>query len=135
MDDPRFSGVDVSIGGTVRTVPPLGIRKLRVMLPRIQSMEFDASGLPTEASEETAYDLIHAALKRNYPDLDREELIDALDIFSFPKALDAVMGGSGLVKVPAGNASRAPVPQSTGMPSTPASAPSSDGPGSTSTSS
>lgn len=135
MSEPRYAGVEVSIGGTVKTVPPLAMRSMRTLMPKIMAIEFEDSGLPTATSEEAVYDIIHAALKRNYPELDREELADALDIVSFPKALDAVLGASGLVKVPAGNVSRAPASPSTGTPSTPAAAASSDGPGSISTSS
>jgi hypothetical protein len=131
----KFAGVEVSIGGTVYTVPPLGIRKIREFLPKIQTIAIEESGLPSEASMEDVFDVMHAAFARNYPDMSREDLIDALDIKSFPMVLDATLGASGLVKVPAGNASRAPVPQSTGTPSTPDSPPFSDGPGSTSTSS
>jgi hypothetical protein len=135
MAEPRFAGVDVVIGGTVYTVPPLAIRKLREMMPKIQSIEIEPSGLPSEGSMEDVIDVMHAALSRNYTALDREELAEALDIISFPKTLNAVFGASGLVKVPAGNASRAPASPSIGTPSTPDAPPSSDGPGSTSTSS
>ena len=135
MPDPRFAGIEVAIGGTVYTVPPLAMRSVRALMPKIQAIEIEPSGIPTEASMEYVFDIMHAALRRNYPELTRDEMADALDIVSFPLALNAVFGACGLVKVPAGNGSRAPASHSTGTPSTPAAAPVSDGPGSTSTSS
>ena len=135
MTEPRFAGVEVAVGGAVYTVPPLAMRSIRALMPKIQAIELEPSGIPTEASMEDVFDVMHAAFARNYPLLTRDELADALDIVSFPEALNAVFGASGLVKVPAGNASRAPASPSTGTPSTPAAAPASDGPGSTSTTS
>jgi hypothetical protein len=110
---PKFKGVPVELGDTTYTVPPLGLRALQELLPRIQSAPVNADGLPTDY--ELVLDMAIAALHRNYPDLTREEVDDCLDVLNAKALALALFGkGTGFVTAspdgPEGNARPAPSP-------------------------
>jgi hypothetical protein len=95
----RHKGIAVEFAdGTIYTVPPLTLGQIdrrQDALGKLQS----GNVLFNKEDRDTAVDVIHAALQRNYPDLTpehvRDELLDAANI---QIALAAVMGASGLVE-------------------------------------
>lgn len=140
---PKFEGEELTLAGTTYVVPALGIRDVKALLPKVQRMRIGEDGLPTDEFLEDACDLIALALRRNYPELERDAVVELLDVKTFPLALQAVFRASGFVAVPVsggsdgaeGNGSTASPASTTGTPSTPDSAPPSAAPGSTSTTS
>jgi hypothetical protein len=133
MAKPRFAGEEINLGGTVYTVPPLAMHSVRTLLPKINRIEMDENDMPTEESMDDVFEILHAAFERNYPDVELKPFVEMIDIHTFLPLIKAVFGGSGFKRGPEGNALAAANP-STGTPSTPSSAPSSAGAGSTSTS-
>jgi hypothetical protein len=106
---PRFPGVDVDLGGTVYTVPPLAMRALKTYLPRMQAMETTTDGMPVDF--DLLLDISLSALQRNYPDLTRDQLEELVDVVNVRKLSEAVFGkSSGLARVdgPEGNGPAAP---------------------------
>ncbi|MNP68982.1 hypothetical protein D3C76_1650140 [compost metagenome] len=75
------------------------------------------SGRMDKDSIATVIDATHAALRRNYPDLQRAEVASLLDLQNMRAALDAVMSASGMEAQPVNETGEALAP-STGANST-----------------
>ncbi|AZE67314.1 hypothetical protein SAMN05216475_2046 [Pseudomonas synxantha] len=109
----NIPGVGFPFPGKTLVIPPLALGDLEQLLDRINLV---MAGNMDKDSISTVIDATHAALRRNYPDMDRQEVADLLDLRNFRAALEAVMGASGLeVSEPAPGEGRAP---STGASST-----------------
>jgi len=138
MATPRFAGEPVTLGGVEYIAPPMALLALTKLKTKIDAL--GASDTSEEEQLAISYDLIHASIARNYPEIDREDLDVMIEIDDLAPALDVVMRLSGLTKrVPAtdgpeGNGRRGASARSTGTRSTPGSARRSAGRGSTSTS-
>ncbi|WP_085715646.1 hypothetical protein [Pseudomonas sp. B28(2017)] len=87
-------GVEFPFPGKVLVIPPLALGDLEQLLDRINSV---MAGNMDKDSIATVIDATHAALRRNYPDIERAEVAALLDLRNMRDALDAVMSASGLV--------------------------------------
>jgi hypothetical protein len=89
-------GVVIQMGGHDWQVPPLTLGNLKQLWPKIQKMKMttDTSALMDQFDD--VIELIEVALKRNYPDVTRDELLDLLDMGNLQAVITAVMQGSGL---------------------------------------
>lgn len=88
-----IEGKDITLGGSVWTVPPLNFKALKRFRDDLSTQtpaELAASGKVVE--------LIHAAMLRNYPDLTMEQLEDMLDMGNVLPVTEAVLAISGLVE-------------------------------------
>lgn len=109
----NIPGMDFQFPGKTLTIPPLALGDLEQLLERINRV---MAGNMDKDAIATVIDATHAALRRNYPDMDRQEVSELLDLRNFRDALEAVMGASGLeVTEPAPGEGQAP---STGASST-----------------
>lgn len=81
-----IKGIDTDIGGTVYTVPPLSLGAVERFQDRLAA--------PTGSD---IIDITLAALKRNYPDLTRDELAEQIDVENVQRVIEAVMQISNLV--------------------------------------
>ena len=86
-------GVEFPFPGKVLVIPPLSLGDLEQLLDRINSV---MAGNMDKDSIATVIDATHAALRRNYPDIERAEVAALLDLRNMRDALDAVMSASGL---------------------------------------
>lgn len=67
----RIKGVTVELNGADYVIPPIALGALEQLQERIGSFDGNAA----DAGQiSTVIDCAHAALKRNYPDLTREEV-------------------------------------------------------------
>ncbi len=89
----NIPGVDFQFPGKTLTIPPLALGDLEQLLERINRV---MAGNMDKDAIATVIDATHAALRRNYPDMDRQEVSGLLDLRNFRDALEAVMGASGL---------------------------------------
>lgn len=89
----NIPGVDFPFPGKTLVIPPLALGDLEQLLPRINHVM--AGNMDTD-SIATVIDATHAALRRNYPEMERSEVASLLDLRNMRPALDAVMGASGL---------------------------------------
>ena len=80
-------GVSFPFPGKTLVIPPLALGDLEQLLERINAV---MAGNMDRDSIATVIDATHAALRRNYPDIERAEVASLRD------ALDAVMSASGL---------------------------------------
>lgn len=87
-------GVEYPFTKTTKLViPPLALGALEQMLDRINAVmdgEFTMEGVGT------VIDATHAALRRNYPEMTRDEVAELVDLRNMREVLEAVMNASGL---------------------------------------
>ena len=104
----HISGVSFPFLGKTLVIPPLAVRDLVQLMERINAGMADNMDWDCIA---TVIDATHAALRRNYPDIERVEVASLLDLRNMREALDAVMSASGLeVTEPAWGEALAPSP-------------------------
>jgi hypothetical protein len=125
---PRFAGVPFTLGGQAYVVPPLSLGAIEEFEAAIEGFE----AMPTMAQLRFVVDLAHRALRRNYPELQRAELAELIDISNAFSLFATILQVAGLVRVDeeAGKA-MATASGGTGSASMPTSPPVSAGPSST----
>lgn len=82
----------MELGGKVWTIPPLNLAALEGLEARLQSF---TGGLDA-ASISLVLDAAYLALRRNYPDLTRDEVAEFIDVANMEAVMEAVMDVSGL---------------------------------------
>ena len=94
-----IEGVKINIGGVDYVAPPLNFRQIRQLRPVIDKMA-DATQVSNFSDEQidNIITIVHAALSRNYPDITKEVLEDALDLGNMAKVIQAIMGVSGFIQ-------------------------------------
>ncbi len=124
-------GIWVDFGGGRRLlVPPLSLGSLELLQDRIDEMP--TLQITDRRAVATVIDATHAALRRNYPDVTRDEVGELIDIGNMAEVYGCVLDYSGF-KRQASEAGNAPaVSAQIGAASSPSSAPTPDGPGPTS---
>lgn len=95
-----FPGTKVTIGGKDYVIPALSLAQLRNgFLQKIkQHDEFVENKSPYEAVQLRG-EVVLAALRRNYPDIKDEEILDALDVRSADEGWLAALGVSKVSQV------------------------------------
>lgn len=89
----KHKGIPVQLGERSFIVPPLALGALEQLQDRIADFKGDIRDASQVA---TVLDAAHAALKRNYPDVTREEVADLVDVGNMAEVFEAVMDVSGL---------------------------------------
>ncbi|MEW6563318.1 MAG: hypothetical protein AB1400_08835 [Pseudomonadota bacterium] len=92
-----IDGVSIRMGGKEWVVPPLTFRALRNLRHDIQALAESSGALPGDEAMDGIIEIVHTAMKRNYPELTRDEIEDMLDIANMQHVIAAIMGASGLV--------------------------------------
>ena len=92
-----IDGHPVKMGGKDYTVPALSFKQLRQLQPAI-ALIGNIGSVPTDEQMSAVVDIVHAALSRNYPELDKDGVEDQLDLSNIRPVLEAVMGAAGLTK-------------------------------------
>lgn len=92
MSTPKFKGIPVELAGVVYIVPALALGSLETFQDRMAGFK---GGLDKESVAFTL-DITHAALKRNYPEITRAEVADAVGVDNMQEVLDAVLDVSGI---------------------------------------
>ena len=92
-----IDGVKVSLGGKEYNVPPLNFKALKRL-----KKEWDIIATPTTTLDaeriSAIVELAFAAINRNYPTLQKDELEDIIDLKNSGKLLNALMGVSGFIE-------------------------------------
>ncbi|WP_374335588.1 hypothetical protein [Leeia sp.] len=88
----NVKGVSLNLNGTTLVVPPLTLGALQQLQDRLAAF---TGGLDS-ASIATVIDVALAALRRNYPELNREALADMIDVANMVDVMQAVMDVSGM---------------------------------------
>ena len=95
MDAPKHEGITVHFSGSDWVVPPLSLGQIKRLMPNFQVLQ---EGQLSIRLIDSTLQVIHAALSRNYPALQLEDVEELVDLASMPIILDAIMRASGLVK-------------------------------------
>lgn len=96
-----INGNRLDLGGTPYEVPPIALGDLERLQSRLVAYQ---GGLDAE-SVGTVIDAAHAALRRNYPEITRDQVGGLIDVGNMAEVFEAVMDVSGL-KRRAGEADR-----------------------------
>ncbi|MDF2418480.1 hypothetical protein GWP85_13345 [Acinetobacter beijerinckii] len=86
VDNPR--GKELIIDGKPLMFAPLSLGAIEKLLPALQSFESSNVGL--------VIDVAHKSLKRNYPDISRDDVADLIYMDQLEEVIGAVMSVSGL---------------------------------------
>lgn len=88
----KVKGIAIEMGGQEWIVPPISLRALEQLQERLAHF----SGGIDPQSVALVADATHAALRRNYPDISRDDVLDMLDVANMLEVMQAVMDVSGL---------------------------------------
>lgn len=94
-------GIWVVLGGDEYQIPPLNfgaIQALQDKMAVIQGM----SGVPTPDQMRAVSEVVQMAMRRNYPDITADDIVEMLDLGNFRMVFDALLGQSGYTKGSAG---------------------------------
>lgn len=85
-------GIDIEMGGITYVVPPLALGDMEVYQKKIAGV---IGGIDAN-SVAVVLDVSIAALRRNYPDMTREDLGRIVDVSNFMDLFNSVMDIAGL---------------------------------------
>jgi len=99
---PQFEGVKVNAGGRELVLPALNLgalKRLREQFKVISGIDPATQGATlTDAQVDAMTDIILASVRRNYPEITREEIEELVDLNNLPSAIEAILGQSGFAK-------------------------------------
>jgi hypothetical protein len=88
-------GIEFSFGGgRVYTLPPLSLGALERLQGKLAGLS--SANATDPESIKTVVDAAHAALKRNYPDLTRDDVAELVDIANMHEVISCVMDVAGM---------------------------------------
>ena len=89
----RVKGIPLTLGGTIHVVPPLALGAMEQLAEALANFTGD---IRDTSQISTVVSAAHAALKRNYPDITREQVGEMLDLENMQSVMEAVMDVSGM---------------------------------------
>ena len=89
----KHKGISITFGDQKLVVPPLALGALEQLQERVSKFSGDIRDKEQIA---TVIDAAHAAIKRNYPDMTRDDVADLIDVGNMAEVFEAVMDVSGL---------------------------------------
>ncbi|MBF0186160.1 MAG: hypothetical protein HQM06_17470 [Magnetococcales bacterium] len=95
MDRAPHEGVTVHFAGSDWVVPALSLGQLKRLMPHFQTLQ---GGQFSIEQIDSALQVIHAALSRNYPQIQMEDVEELVDLVTVPILMEAIMRASGLVR-------------------------------------
>ena len=90
----KVAGITINLSGVDYIVPPLALGALEQLRDRIGN--FDPEAVTGVEQVSTVIDCAHAALRRNYPEMTRDEVADLIDLGNMMAVFEAIMDVSGL---------------------------------------
>lgn len=88
----KVKGIPKELGGETYIVPPLSLGALEQLHDKLGAFAGDVSDLSQVG---TVIDAAHAALRRNYPEMTRDQVADMVDVSNMLDLFEAVMDISG----------------------------------------
>jgi hypothetical protein len=99
----KHKGTPVAFSAGTLLVPPLSLGFIEENSDRLNAF---AGGV---GDSKLVVDCLHAALQRNYPNLDRAAVADMVDLGNMESVMDAVMKRSGMLSAEEAEAAGKPV--------------------------
>ncbi len=128
-------GAWVQIGGEEYRIPPLSLRAVIDLQNDVETLQSISKSRPTSEQMDIVVRIVHSALARNYPDMLAKDVDDMIDLSNYGEVLNQVLSIAGFKKATVGETPGEAWAAPSGTPSTSPSPESSDGLGSTSTTS
>ncbi|MDO5686760.1 MAG: hypothetical protein Q4G42_05180 [Neisseria sp.] len=91
----KIKGITLNLGGNDYIVPPIALGALEQLRERLQDFDGNVQDIKQIG---TVIDCAHAALKRNYPEMTRDDVADLIDVGSMIDVFEAIMDVSGLIR-------------------------------------
>ncbi len=88
-----IAGIKVELGGAEWVVPPLNLGALIELQDKLEAFR---PGAVDKGSIDTVLECVYRAMKRNYPDVTKEQLAEHIDLANMVGLMQAVMDVSGL---------------------------------------
>ena len=110
-------GVWVVFGTEEYKVPALGFQAVIELQDKVKGLA-EIGTAPTPEQADTVSEIVWRALRRNYPEIAKADVVDMLDLSNFQPVVSAVLNVSGFQRAKAGE-SPGEASASTGMESTP----------------
>jgi hypothetical protein len=110
----KIAGILFDFGDRQLVIPPIKLTDLQQLQDRLAAVKGGIDG----ESVTTVIDATHASLKRNYPEMTRDEVADLLDVGNMMDVFTSVMDVSGLKRKAQGGATGEATAHSTGPDST-----------------
>lgn len=90
-------GTWVRLGDKEYLAPPLNFKTLKEMLPIIGSLPRELNGqLPSEDQITAVARVVHASLRRNYPELTLDEIEEEMNMDNFLPIMTGILTASGI---------------------------------------
>ena len=97
LTDEMVEGTPIKIGKQVLIVPALNFKSLKALKPKLAMLSsLNPTAEIADEVHEAMIDIVHTALRRNYPNMSREDIEDGFDLANRDRIIKAVMGVSGL---------------------------------------
>lgn len=90
----RYKGYEVELGGQKYVFPALSLGSVEVLQDKITAV---TSGGDMMKQIGNIIDIAHASLKRNYPEIKREEVAELIDISNLESIFINIMSTSGMI--------------------------------------
>lgn len=92
-------GTWVRFGDEEYRVPALGFRAIQDLQDRVEALRgLERGARPSPEQMDTVVTIVHSALLRNYPSMEKQQVEDMLGLDNFLAVLNAVLGVSGFVR-------------------------------------
>jgi hypothetical protein len=105
QEKPKYEGVPVYLDGREYIVPSLSVRQFREHYAKLTAPQ--AAGETVAQFLEDRIPIICAALRRNYPGVTEDQLLDIIDLGSFDVITKAIQAASGMKRVKPGESTPA----------------------------
>lgn len=89
----KHQGIPFNFDGRVLIIPPLSLGAMEKMQDRLTSVR---DGRVDQEAIAATIETVHAALRRNYPDMTREEVADLIDLENMQDVMACAMDVGGL---------------------------------------
>lgn len=109
-----IKGVTVTLGRNDYVIPPLNFRMLQEMGDQIAIVNAGGSYIKDVQTRDAFIEVIYASIKRNYPNVSRDEVIDGLDVTNAREAMLSLLGISGFERKEVTTGEGTPMGESTG---------------------
>lgn len=93
----KYKGYELELGGTKYVFPPLSLGAIEMLQEKITEVTVNAASGNMLTQIGSIIDISLASLKRNYPEITREQVADMIDISNIESIFVNIMSTSGMV--------------------------------------
>jgi len=92
----KIPGTALNLGGVDFVAPPFNLDGVQEAMPMLSEARQRLAGKPPEEVLRYAAGVIHISLRRNYPDLTLDELLQLIDMGNAMRVIDVICTASGI---------------------------------------